>query len=307
MTVLSSVPGFELAGPGEVDYRTSVKLGFERVLRGVYGRGRGLEDLDEWERRWVGYIRLVQAVMSVYAGKGAVLFGSTALQVMGVALPPGLADWDNVHILVPHGVSRGDRRGVITHQTRQPLVVWRLVYNLPVLHPVFHWLQLRGATDDQMIEVGDGLLRNRDPWLTREQMETELAKCKGLTGAVQARRVFPLVRAGTDSIRETRVRLILVRAGLPEPVVNHNVYCAGVGIMYSVDLGYEAEKIAVEYDGGIHATVEQMQKDAQKRRCLQDERWLVIVVTAADLRQPNQIVNSVETALVMRRAAMTPR
>lgn len=305
MNMFNAVPGFQVAAPGVITRRNYATAGYQRVLRGVYGRGPVTDQLDKWERRRAEFIWRVNAVMSVYAPTGAVLYGPTALQVLGVELPTALEDWDNVHILVPHGGSRGPRSGVVVHQARHPLVVWRVVHGVPVLHPVEHWLQLRGASDDHMVEVGDGFLRRRGPLLTVAEMGEKLARCSGWTGTKQARRVFPLLRARTDSLPETTVRLILVRAGLPTPAVNPEVYCPGVGIRFSVDMGYERERIAVEYDGGVHGdNVEQMRQDALKRRVLQDERWLVITVTAPDLGRTSQIANSVETALVMRRASM---
>jgi hypothetical protein len=42
----------------------------------------------------------------------------------------------------------------------------------------------------------------------------------GLGGARLARRVAGLVRKGVDSAMETRLRLLIVLAGLPEPEVN---------------------------------------------------------------------------------------
>jgi len=305
MTVLNAIPAFEVARPHRVNFRNHARLGYRRIMRGVYGRAAALpDDLDMRERRLVEFIRRARAPMEVYGSKGAVLYGPSALQLLGVALPQALEDWDNIHILVPHGTSRGERRGVVPHQSRNPFAVWRTVYGVPVLHPVEHWLQLPGATDDQMVEVADGFLRRKDPLLTHEQMGTKLASCSDTTGVRQARRVFPLVRAGTDSLPETTVRLIIVRAGLPTPLVNPAVYCRGVGITFHVDMGYDSERIAIEYDGGVHANPMQMQQDALKRRSLQDERWLVISVTAADLRRPQQIAASVETALVMRRSAL---
>ena len=303
MAGLKAIPGFEVAGP-QVTYRNYTRSDYQRVLRGVYARGAALDGLDAWERRQVEFIRRARAAMEVYAPRGAVLYGSTALQVMGVSLPHALEDWDRIHILVPHGASRGRRHGIVFHQARNPLVVWRMVYAMAVLHPVEHWMQLTGATDDQMVEVGDGFLRRKDPWLTRDEMSARIDSYSDLTGIRQARRVFPLVMAGTDSLPETTVRLILVRAGLPTPLVNPEVYCPGVGIPFHIDMGYEPEKIAIEYDGADHTNRFQMQQDALKRRSLQDERWLVITVTAADLRRAPQVAASVETALVMRRAAL---
>jgi len=178
-----------------------------------------------------------------------------------------------------------------------------VVDGVPVLHPVDHWLQLRRATEDELIEVGDGFLRRRDPLLSLAALTARVDRLAGATGVKQARRVLPLVMPGTDSLAETRTRLILVRAGLPCPAVNLPVLCRASGRTYHVDMGYEAERVAVEYDGAYHVEDRrQMEIDARRRRDLQDEGWLVITVTAEQWRYPSEIVASVEQALVLRRA-----
>jgi len=179
------------------------------------------------------------------------------------------------------------------------------VSGVPVLHPVDHWIQLRGASRDELIEVGDGLLRRQHPLMSLEALLARLDELGGAYGVNQARQAVRWLRAGTDSPYETRTRLVLVRAGLPCPAVNLPVYCRSSGRTYHVDMGYEAERVAVEYDGAVHVgDTRQMEIDARRRRDLQDEGWMVITVTAGQLREPASLVASVEAALVLRRAAL---
>ena len=66
-------------------------------------------------------------------------------------------------------------------------------------------------------------------------------------------------------------------------------------------LGYPDYKIAIEYDGLVHVQDGmQMEIDADRRRNLQDAGWLLIPVTASQLRHPENIVRSVETAFMLR-------
>jgi len=123
----------------------------------------------------------------------------------------------------------------------------------------------------------------------------------GLRGVDKARRALNLVRAETDSLYETRTRLVLVDAKLPTPVVNLPVRCPSVRRTYHVDMGYKDARVAVEYDGLGHVGDRvQMEIDAERRRNLQDEDWMVISVTAEQLRHHRDLVRSVDTALVLR-------
>jgi len=238
--------------------------------------------------------------MAAYEGRLIVPYGPTALQILGVALPAGLEDWQTCHVLVPKGSYRPIRRGVLTHCTGSDWQVWTTRHGIPVLHPVDHWLQMQG-TDDELIEVADGMMRRQHPLISLAEFRHRLDELAGTSGVRRARRLMRWVVPGTDSIYESRTRLILVRAGLPTPAVNCAVPCRS-GFTYHTDMGYEIEKVAVEYDGQVHK--DQIEIDAQRRRDLQDEGWLIITVTAKQLQHPVDIVRSVEAALVMRRAAL---
>ena len=112
---------------------------------------------------------------------------------------------------------------------------------------------------------------------------------------------------GTDSLYETRTRLVFVRAGLPVPAVNLPVRCYN-GFTYHVDMGYEVEKVAVEFDGQVHVgDKRQMEIDAARRNDIQGEGWFMITVTAQMLEHPVDLVRTVEAALVMRRAALASK
>ena len=294
-----------LARSGDVTSKNFSRLGYQRLSWGVYGppsSGR-----DEWECRRAEFMARTYAVMTAYKGKGFVLFGATALQMMDVALPQRLEDWNQCHILVPHGTNRPMRRGVIAHQCAYPFTIWGSCWGLPILDPVEHWLQLRGARVDELVEVGDGFVRRRDPLLTLNEMRSALPALAGRSGIRRASIAMKWVRAGTDSLYETRLRLLLVRAGLPEPLVNVEVPCPEEGRVYHVDLGYDKEKVAVEYDGLVHVgSRRQMEIDADRRRALQGQGWMVITVTADQLRTPNKIVRSVESALISRDSSLIP-
>ena len=241
--------------------------------------------------------------MAAYAGERVVVCGPTALQALGVALPRTLADWRRCHVAVGSG-HRPERPEVVAHRLVREPVAWRIVGGVPVCHPVDAWLQLHGATDDQLVEVGDGLLRRQRPLLTMGGLTSRLDELSGTTGVKRARRLVRLLRVGTDSPYETRTRLMLVRAGLPCPQVNLAVPCRS-GMTYHVDLGYEIERVAVEYDGAVHVgDRRQMELDALRRRQLQDEGWMVINVTADQLRHPGDLLASIEQALILRRAAI---
>lgn len=72
----------------------------------------------------------------------------------------------------------------------------------------------------RLVTAGDQFVAQR--WTTPERLVTTAAQASG-RGARLARDAAALVRTGVESRMETPSRLLLVLAGLPEPVVNHPV------------------------------------------------------------------------------------
>ena len=294
-----------LSRTGVVTYRNHRRLGYERLCHGVYGHRPNTDALDDWAARRARFASHVHAVMAAYDKKPIALFGPTALQMLGVELPVSLQDWDNCHVIVPHDASHPRRKSVIAHRCRTWPGIWRSVEGLAVLHPVDHWLQLRHATDDELIEVGDGFLRRRHPLLTITQLTQRLSELHGVTGVARARQVVHWLAPDTDSLPETSTRLTLVHAGLDRPIVNCAIPCPAAGRTYHADMAYDKEKLAIEFDGAVHVgNRRQMELDAIRRRDIQNEGWLVITVTASQLLNPANFIRSVETALILRRAQL---
>lgn len=107
---------------------------------------------------------------------------------------------------------------------------------------------------------------------------------------------------------ETRLRLLLVLAGLPEPRVNLIIRAADGSWRLRFDLCYEAYRLIVEYDGRQHAEDSlQWQRDIARREELDAMGWRLIVVASRDLyRSPARTLERVADAL-RERGAKIPR
>jgi hypothetical protein len=98
---------------------------------------------------------------------------------------------------------------------------------------------------------------------------------------------------------ETRLRLLIVLAGLPEPVIGHVVADSDGGWLARPDLSYPELRIAIEYDGLHHLKdARQWQRDIRRRENLERAGWLVRVITAADLHTaPGTVLARISTDL----------
>ena len=130
------------------------------------------------------------------------------------------------HISCPQPGWRIERRGVASHRLNR-LAKSSGHYGLRVSSPEQTFIDLACSLSlVDLVVLGDSLVKAG---------RTTVDRLVGATndwagwGARPARRAAGLVRKGVDSPMETRLRLLMVLAGLPEPVVNHVVYTAKAG------------------------------------------------------------------------------
>ena len=169
---------------------------------------------------------------------------------------------------------RPRRRGVTGRRlTSLPPVVLRS--GLPVLPPEQVWFALASVLSvDELVIAGDYLSRRKQPDTSPERLNAEVAIARGRHGSKRAREAVALVRSRTDSPKESELRLLIVHAGLPEPVVGYQVNDADGNFIGVPDLAYIREKIALDYDGEVHRTDEQVfHDDIERRERFEDADW----------------------------------
>jgi len=146
-----------------------------------------------------------------------------------------------------------------------------------------------------LVVLGDAMVRRG---MVSPERLVEAAWVGHGRGVRLGRRAAALVRPRVDSPMETRLRLLLVLAGLPEPETNRAAYSRTGRWLARPDLLYCGQRIAVEYDGRHHRDrVEQYEADLPRRERMDRAGWHVIVVTAAQLRDPRGVALRVASAL----------
>ncbi|WP_407666303.1 hypothetical protein [Mycobacterium pinniadriaticum] len=113
------------------------------------------------------------------------------------------------------------------------------------------------------------------------------------------RRVLECADGGAESPQETRLRLLLVRAGLPRPATQIPI-CGPTGrVVRRIDMGWPLWKVGVEYDGAQHWTDPvQHAGDIDRLEFFADLGWRIVRVSARHLRsQPDGIVRRAAAAL----------
>jgi Protein of unknown function (DUF559) len=120
----------------------------------------------------------------------------------------------------------------------------------------------------------------------------------GVNGSRRLYAALAFVDGGAESPQESRVRLILVRAGFPAPQTQISFADEFGAERIRVDMGWPEWKVAVEYDGVQHWTdARQRSWDIDRIAILESLGWVVIRVSAEMLSRPGVIVQRVRTQL----------
>ena len=214
----------------------------------------------------------------------------TVAELMQLPVPP----CDRTHVSVLRQEERRQRPGLACHVACSETVVTQ-ARGIRVSSPLDLFVELAGALSlVDLVVVGDAMVRRG--LFTPEHLRHF---CAGTTRwyARRARRGASYVRRGVDSPMESRLRMLLVLGGLPEPVVDHHVTDAS-GRARRLDLSYPRHKRAVEYDGRQHADTDHWRSDLQRREDLEHDGWRFTVVTSEGIyRDPGGTVLRVATAL----------
>lgn len=258
---------------------------FRRVFRGVYVAA----DLPRTLEFAVDAARLVVPGSAVFSHL-------TAAALRGLPVPDGR----RIHVTVPPGGPFPRVRGIVAHSSTLLASDTSTLHGTPVTRAERTFVdmgRLLGLVD--LVILGDAMVRRGFTTAAQLRQSVEAyARCSG-----QVRRASTLVRARVDSPMETRTRLLLVLAGLPEPLPGKEILDRHHQWVATVDLAYPGVRVAIEYDGDLHCTKKvKWRNDVAAREALRDDLgWKVIVVTADDIYvRPHQTVARVARALTER-------
>ena len=181
------------------------------------------------------------------------------------------------------------------------------------------WRGIRVSTPDELfvelasvvglvdlVVAGDALVRRR--LTTPDELELACAR-SGDRSALTARRAAAFVRKDVDSPMETRLRMLLVLAGLPEPDVNHKIFDEHGRLRFRLDLSYPDLKLIVEYDGQQHRDdLDQWEHDVDRREWFDRNGWMIGPVFSRGIfRRPDKTIERVRGALELRGCSRLPR
>lgn len=228
----------------------------------------------------------------LWSGRKATLAGYSAAAALGSKWVPDEAPAELARIRYPSppgirihtGVIAADE--VVVIGDMDCTSVARTCYDIGRGHPL----------DTSIIRI-DALLN-----ITRGDVDEVLAVAARYPGARCIRRLrkaLELADAGAESPQETRLRLLLVRSGLPKPTTQIPVTDEWGCVRRRIDMGWEDALVGVEYDGEQHwQDPLAYAADIERLEFLAASGWTIVRVSSTQLRnRPDQVVSRVRTAL----------
>lgn len=274
--------GSEAVANGDVD-KSALRTHYRKLFRDVYVEPDA--ELTPLVRARAGWL---------WSRRRGIIAGLSAAAVHGAKWVDAKAPLEILHN------NRNPLPGLRIHSDRLEDDEFTLIDGFPVTTPartavdVGCWYPINNA-----VAVIDDLLRATDAKVAEFQILAE--RYPGRRGIQSARNAIDLADAGAQSPKETWVRLLLIRAGLPRPETQIPVSDEFGNSTYYLDMGWEDFKVAAEYDGEQHRRDRwQYTWDIRRREALERLGWIVIRVVVGDRHA--DIVSRVRAALALRQS-----
>jgi very-short-patch-repair endonuclease len=292
----SKLPGILGSGPFTVADADRVGLGrsalrtreWRQVFRGVWVH---VDIPDDLETRFAA-ARLALPPL-------ATACGLTAAWLHGADVRR--QDDLDVHVSFPRGRRVRPRPGlVVSQETLDETDVW-LADGVRLTSPTrtaFDCLRL--LRDPQGIVVADALTQSQRTSV--DELARYFAGQRRLRNLRIGERLLDDVEPKSESPMESRLRVSLVRHGLPRPQAQWELRDRVDNFVARLDLAYPDQRVAVEYDGAWHW--KQRREDDRRRDAARRLDWEVVVADADDVfKTPERLCAEVRALLRSRSAS----
>jgi hypothetical protein len=229
---------------------------------------------------------------------GVAVSGLSAVACWGVdAVPLGTV----VELTVPPSVTVHSRPGelrVVRSSLAETEI--RMFGSLPLTSPERTALDvIRRCDRVQGVVLLDAMLQRRIVSLPVVQRAALV--WRGKRGGASMDTSLKLAEPLSESPMESKLRLVVVDAGLPRPVAQYVVRDADGRFVARLDLAYPRHRVGLEYEGDHHRSRDTFRRDIARLNALASLDWVVVRVTADDIyRNRAQLVQRIRELLSRR-------
>ena len=213
----------------------------------------------------------------------------TAAWLHGLDLDP----CDPVEVTIPKQVGVSGRAGLAVRQSSLEDIV--NVRGMRATSPVRTVAEICSRLElVEAVVVADMALHARV--VGTEQLISWVRDHAGRRGVKNLRRVIDFADPAAESPMESRLRMLLVRGGLPRPKTQYEIHDRRGRFAGRVDLYYEESRLGIEYDGATHRDT--LAEDNRRQNRLIDAGITLLCFTGSDvLNRPDVTIAQVRAHL----------
>ncbi len=161
--------------------------------------------------------------------------------------------------------------------------------------------------------VGDAALRTGRA--TVDGIEGALAR-SSRKGAVGARRALSFCDARSESVGESRSRILIDRLGYPAPQLQLDVYGPGRKLLGRSDFGFTSPGVLGEFDGMVkyseyvppgHTAGDVVFREKRREDAMRSCGWVMARWTWSDLERPERLASTLQRAFDLARTLPAPK
>lgn len=260
----------------------------------IVARGRGIRVSKSAVFRPIDSCRAL-----TQATPGSFISHLTAAQLHGLYLSARFNDLPQLDLARQLGTGRPRRRNVHGRELklgRRDIVVIAGVPTTSVQRTLVDIAPL--LTVDELVVIADQIVCAHSgrcvplklPRVEISELAAYIAQHGGKRGMRKLNAAMELVRVGSDSPPETRLRLLISRS--PLPAFQHNIELEDANgfPLVQPDLSCEEYKTCTEYEGLHHFTPEQQVKDHDRDFVTKSAGWNQVLINKADMRAGELVV-----------------
>ncbi|MGS0687673.1 hypothetical protein ACVBEQ_21360 [Nakamurella sp. GG22] len=140
---------------------------------------------------------------------------------------------------------------------------------------------------------------------TKAQLAEQLKVAGRMPGGLAASRAIGFADGLSESVGESRSRVMIHRAGLPEPELQVEVRAADGRFLARGDFGYRQHRVLGEFDGKVEYgpaiagsdPAEALFREELREDAVRDAGWAVVRWVWADLDHPAAVIERLQRAL----------
>ncbi|AIY01859.1 hypothetical protein ART_2260 [Arthrobacter sp. PAMC 25486] len=150
---------------------------------------------------------------------------------------------------------------------------------------------------DEIVEIADQIVcahaysfkPPKFPMVSLGALHNYIERHTGMRGIRKVRAAMELVRVGSDSPRETQLRLLIERTPLPAFECNVEIKDPSGTGRVGPDLACKKYRTCAEYDGAHHFTAEQQGKDHDRDFVTKSLDWHQALINNHDMKNGGQV------------------